>query len=213
MSFFKGLFKRSSPKSLPKTSPPKCPYCSSELDKKPARKKKCPHCSQYIFVHKGNLLTQEQKATIEGFYRLEPHGVTKKDFEKHINKLEAKYGSKPPINDVVWSILNELVSKRKNPSELSMIYDEMASFAQSEGKDPKPYQTQANKLQLIEYSHDDFVKQVEISIIEDAACCDYCLSMANKKFPIKKAIKEMPIPGDCTSEHGCRCNYVAVMNI
>jgi hypothetical protein len=142
---------------------------------------------------------------------LESYGVTKKEFEKHEERLADKYGSKPPINDVVWSILNKLVTKLKNPSELRLVYFEMADLAQSEGKDSKPYRAQANKLQLTEYS--GAVKQVEISIIEDSRCCDYCLSLANKKFTIKKAIKEMPIPGKCTSEDGCRCVYSPVMKI
>ena len=29
---------------------PVCPYCSCILDKMPGRKKKCPSCSQFIYV-------------------------------------------------------------------------------------------------------------------------------------------------------------------
>ena len=38
----------------------KCPYCAKELAEKPARKKKCPHCSQYIYVRQGKPLTEKQ---------------------------------------------------------------------------------------------------------------------------------------------------------
>ena len=37
-----------------------CPYCGGKLEKKPTRKKKCPHCSEFIMVRKGELYTEAQ---------------------------------------------------------------------------------------------------------------------------------------------------------
>ena len=36
-----------------------CPYCSTKLNKTPLRKTKCPACSQYIYVRKGKLVTEQ----------------------------------------------------------------------------------------------------------------------------------------------------------
>jgi len=48
-----------------------CPYCSSALEKKPGRKKKCPHCGNFIYVRtrpidrERVLVTEGQLAEIE----------------------------------------------------------------------------------------------------------------------------------------------------
>ena len=48
-----------------------CPYCQSLLEKRPGRKKKCPHCENYIYVRRDPdldekvLATEEQVADIE----------------------------------------------------------------------------------------------------------------------------------------------------
>ncbi len=36
-----------------------CPYCSGLLEKAPARKKKCPHCGNYMYVRGGKAYTEE----------------------------------------------------------------------------------------------------------------------------------------------------------
>jgi uncharacterized Zn finger protein (UPF0148 family) len=48
-----------------------CPYCGSSLAERPKRKKKCPHCGNYIYVRtrpadrKKVLVTEEQAQEIE----------------------------------------------------------------------------------------------------------------------------------------------------
>ena len=48
-----------------------CPHCNHQLDKKPGRKKKCPHCGEFIYVRtqpcdeQRVLVTQEQAEKIE----------------------------------------------------------------------------------------------------------------------------------------------------
>jgi hypothetical protein len=48
-----------------------CPYCSSALEKKPSRKKKCPDCGNFIYVRtrpidrERVLVTEEQTAEID----------------------------------------------------------------------------------------------------------------------------------------------------
>ncbi len=38
----------------------RCPYCRRKLDKTPKRKSKCPHCSEMIYVRKGDLLREDE---------------------------------------------------------------------------------------------------------------------------------------------------------
>jgi len=35
-----------------------CPYCDHPINPTPTRKKKCPHCGQFVFVRSGKLLTE-----------------------------------------------------------------------------------------------------------------------------------------------------------
>lgn len=38
----------------------RCPYCRRKLEKKPARKSKCPHCGEPIYVRAGDLLREDE---------------------------------------------------------------------------------------------------------------------------------------------------------
>ncbi|HAJ37329.1 MAG TPA: hypothetical protein DCL15_16795 [Chloroflexi bacterium] len=38
----------------------RCPYCRRKLEKKPTRKRKCPHCGELIYVRAGDLLREDE---------------------------------------------------------------------------------------------------------------------------------------------------------
>ena len=184
----------------------RCPYCSEVLEKKPARKKICPSCSKPIFIRKGVLLTQAQTEAIDAQKRLEMFDISIAEFKKTRKALQKKFGSEPSTNDIVWRILNNLISRAKSDANLKMVYFEMALIANAEGKDPKPYQEQAIRQDLLSYKRMN-VKKVEIFGMSDNFACEHCKSLAHKVISIDKALQDMPIPGDCTSSEGCRCIF------
>lgn len=188
-----------------------CPYCGASLGVKPARKKKCPSCSQPVFVIDGMLLTQQQADTKRALRRLEMFDVTAAAFEKARSSLKKEFGSEPSANDVTWRILNSIIAEAKADENLKMVYYEMASLAKGEGKDPKPYQSQAIRQDLLSYKRMG-VKRVQVFGITDYATCDHCRSYANKTMSLEKALKEMPLPGTCSSPEGCRCLYSPVID-
>lgn len=197
--------KSSTQKKAPQ--PAKCPYCKGHLEKKPSRKKKCPHCSEYIFVRKGNLLTELQKETYDMIKSLEDYGITKTKFMKHQATLREEFGCEPSLNDVAWRILNKAITQVEDRSDVKMINQRMASIAVSEGKDPKPYLTQARKQELLSYKELGVTK-VQISSIQHRGSCEYCKSLDGKVISLKEALSKMPIPGDCTASSGCSCMYI-----
>ena len=97
---------------------PVCPYCNQMLDKKPGRKKKCPHCSNFIYVRtrpsdeQQVLVTKEQAEKIEEQWSImngthEYYLAAKQKFQNERNALQERFGHPPSDNDVRWSMLNK----------------------------------------------------------------------------------------------------------
>jgi len=95
-----------------------CPHCTHILDKMPGRKKKCPHCGEFIFVRtrpsdeQRVLVTEVQAQEIEEQWSIVngTHGEyvdAKKRFSDEKAKLAERFGREPSENDVTWSMLNQ----------------------------------------------------------------------------------------------------------
>jgi DNA-directed RNA polymerase subunit RPC12/RpoP len=97
---------------------PICPHCSQKLEKMPGRKKKCPHCGEYIFVRtrpsdrkkiiirEGQIdLIEEQWSIVNGNH--EEFLAAKNRFLKKKRELQDKWGKPPSDNDVQWALYNE----------------------------------------------------------------------------------------------------------
>ncbi len=95
-----------------------CPHCNNPLDKKPGRKKKCPHCGEFIFVRtrpsdeKRVLVTEAQAEEIKEQWSIVngTHGeylAQKKRFSDEKAKLAKRFGREPSKNDIKWSLLNK----------------------------------------------------------------------------------------------------------
>jgi DNA-directed RNA polymerase subunit RPC12/RpoP len=92
-----------------------CPYCGKSLEKKPGRKKKCPHCGKYIYVRtrpsdgKRVLVTVGQMKVIED---LRPKTEEqRREYEREYAESEAalrkRHGHIPAVSDVLWRMLNK----------------------------------------------------------------------------------------------------------
>jgi|Deesub1362A_J573_1020465.scaffolds.fasta_scaffold17422_2 DNA-directed RNA polymerase subunit RPC12/RpoP len=197
-----------------------CPYCKRDLDKAPKRKKKCPHCGNFIYVRtspstrKKVLVTEEEAEKIDALRNLSQYGVTLKKFNSHKAKLSEKFGKEASTRDVIWSIYNELIAKKKDLQELKMLYYEMALFLNKEGKDSFPLLQQAAKMELMRFKKEGFIKKVRI--LASADSCPVCQKLNGKVFTVERALKTMPIPcKECThklydgNRGFCRCSYVA----
>ena len=97
---------------------PICPYCGKALAKMPGRKKKCPHCGEFIFVRtrpidgESVLVTKDQVELIAEQWAIK-NGTHKEYlegraiFDEARKSLEKEYGFKPPENDVKWRVLSQ----------------------------------------------------------------------------------------------------------
>lgn len=207
----------------------KCPHCKKQLINIPERKRKCEFCGDYIYVRtrpadrKRVLVTEDQTTEIEDQWTevytvnkwvdsLSYYGITGQDYQKAEEQLSKQFGFKVKPNDVIWSILNELVTKQKDWHSLKMLYFKMALFLNDEGKDSFDMLAEAAKCELMNYKEINFVQKVAIS---SARGCEECKKTDGQTFTLEEAFKIMPIPNrKCTfrfSENQppfCRCRYV-----
>jgi hypothetical protein len=188
-----------------------CPYCATELDNPPKRKKKCPNCGKPICVRKGQLVTEEEAYIQDEIFRLTGFGINRQLFDEHRKILTKKFGSIATPNDTLWHIFNTYLIKNRDPHDQMNIYYEMARLVTIESKDPTPYIKQALTINL-NVLKEQGVKWVRIAGYgkqPDNISCPNCRSLHGKKLPIDIAIKEMPIPTLCSDELGCKCSYVS----
>ncbi|HKZ51257.1 MAG TPA: hypothetical protein VJ256_05805 [Dehalococcoidia bacterium] len=170
------------------------------MEEPPKRKKKCPHCGHYILVRGGKAVTEDEAFIMDWLVRLEPFGVSRRDFDRNRQELSRQFGAEAGIEDTVWRILNGLVAHGYS------VYWEMAHLARQEGKDPKPYLSEASRLQLTECKRDGLAT-VRVQTCNDDFVCPACKALYHKKFTVADALSQMPIPTLCQAKAGCRCWY------
>ena len=216
-----------------------CPYCQRVLDKRPKRKKKCPHCENYIYVRrlppKGErrvLVTEEEAEEIDSGWKqlhfrrkwlgmLQQYGIVDEDFDAHRKKLRERLGQEPSEADVVWSLFHEALGgsmKSGDLQALKMLYLEMALFLCEEGRDFFHLLQQSRRMELTHYKQSGFVNNVQILTAGDASC-ETCQQLQGKVLTLDEALEQMPIPcKECTSElrqgrpGWCRCCYAPVID-
>ena len=95
-----------------------CPYCNAAINKKPGRKKKCPHCGNDIYVRtrpgddQKVLVTivladviDEQWSIVNGTH--DAYLAKRQEKEKARSRLRKRQGSEPSDNDIQWDILQK----------------------------------------------------------------------------------------------------------
>lgn len=101
-----------------------CPYCGFCGDKEIKRKTKCIGCNAYIYVRKGNLLTQNQMIFQDSLERLECLSIPNFD-DYSIDSL-----------DKLWWVLEDLLDKAQEGQDfktMSTILFNMGVMAEMEG--------------------------------------------------------------------------------
>lgn len=95
-----------------------CPYCHVKLEKKPGRKKQCPHCGNFIYVRtrpqdrEKVLLREDELVVLEEQWSIVngTHGQFLQNqarLKSTEGKLRRQSGKEPSKNEVQWKILND----------------------------------------------------------------------------------------------------------
>jgi hypothetical protein len=197
---------------------PKCPHCDFELDKKPTRKKKCPNCSEFIFVWKGDIYTEKQvkdlKMKNKWLRMLERFGATEAMFSQVGKNLSKRFGFEASVNDTIWGVMNTLTGKQEDLIDMVQLYLHMADFVEAEGKDPEPYIKQAMeikeqsvKLEVLGIKKDigPIKMKITVNTCNDQYVCEDCEKISREEYEIDDFLKKLPIPNNCSNPRGCRC--------
>lgn len=189
----------------------KCPNCFEVLLTKPKRKQECPHCKKFIFVRKGELVTEDESMIIDwldffeefeisrrlGLVEFEDAQIIRQNSRLRIyetrEKLRDKLGYQPTIPETIWEILNEFLMKyRGDDYALEQIHSAMARWAIIEVKDPTQYVLEAERLQ------ERLKKKMleELEIVDDEE--DGPPRPRNRRFPYERIdyIKRLRLKGE-----------------
>jgi DNA-directed RNA polymerase subunit RPC12/RpoP len=125
-----------------------CPYCNKELQKKPGKKKKCPHCGKYIYVRtrpqdkKQVLVTEDQAELIEEQWSIvngthDEYLARRRTIEEERTRLAKQFGREPSEKDVQWALLNKEVLKHASDGDWGLYRNarfQMAEILRKESK-------------------------------------------------------------------------------
>ena len=131
---------------------PICPYCGNALEKMPGRKKKCPSCSNFIFVRtrpldeKRVLIREDQKEEMEEQWAIK-HDVyeefstgrwgTKEELESMRDELRKRSGREPLERDIQWQLFNKKTLEHASNYDMGLYTNVVlhrAEFLQYEGR-------------------------------------------------------------------------------
>ena len=212
-----------------------CPYCKKILEQTPKQKKRCPSCSNFIFVrtlpltHQKVLVTEDEAKKIDkewdkvssrknAILQLSSYGISENEFDNYKKNFKFEVSD----SDVIWSLLNNLLQKNmkeNNLGNLSSIYSHMALILSKAGKDCFEYSQQARKMELLRYQHlrSEIIIGVKI-LTMGCNSCEACQKLDGQVFTIEEALEKMPIPcKECTNMlfndkyPFCRCGYITVL--
>lgn len=130
----------------------RCPYCSGPLDKMPGRKKKCPHCDQYMYVRTRPSDRQRVVVTEAGADEIDSQWqrtrlvetVDSEEFEKAKTTLAAKFGREPSDYDVLWGLYNKHLLQQARNGDWGLYRNTrlaMAVLLAAEGKQRPAFDT------------------------------------------------------------------------
>jgi len=113
-----------------------------------------------------------------------------------------------PDNDIMWGLLNKKLHfymKEGDWQGMKLIYYDMASFLQEEGRSFFRMLKQAHKCELMSYKETNFAKTELITAREGT--CDVCSKFEGKILTVDEALSTMPIPAKDCKNGWCRCCY------
>lgn len=215
-----GVEKAPAPQEI---SPPTsaCPYCGTLLERPPARSGKCPHCGERVVVRTRRtdgaklLLTQAQAVTFDAeraaiaernkaLRRAEAIGATLQEFERMELELGKRWRTAAKPRDVFWHLASTRVLAALEASDwhaLHMVYSEQARLLYEEGKPHFRLHQEASKALIRSYAGGSVVTELLI-LGAQVDPCPLGEGLNEKRYTIKRALDELPIPGQ-----GCACGW------
>jgi len=126
-----------------------CPYCEHDLEKKPGRKRKCPHCGEFIYVRtrpsdrQKVLVTEAQAEQIEEQWAIvngthKEYLTRKEQFRNAKDELMKQWGQEPSDNMVRYHLLNRSSMKHAQEQQWGLFRNAKLEMAEIIRKESDP---------------------------------------------------------------------------
>ncbi|AKB84792.1 TerB N-terminal domain-containing protein [Methanococcoides methylutens] len=105
-----------------------CPYCEVTLDKTPKKKKKCPHCGNFIYVRSSQVLypskhlTHDEAIATDEFFYLREYGITINSFNDKLKQLTKTSDERVSPIAVCIALYEDLILQTTDTFKLQMFY-------------------------------------------------------------------------------------------
>jgi len=144
--------------------------------------------------------------------RLSLFGVTDEAWGDARRDLDSRGGGAFSESDVLWSILNRLVSDNLVSSDFSALkslYFQMGLFSVGEGRESFDCFRRSSEMALRSLQRGG-VSRVAISTAGRGNACPECYRQNDREVSVEEAIRTLPLPhANCSSPYGyCRCTWV-----
>jgi hypothetical protein len=146
---------------------------------------------------------------LDAFPAIASFGATLADLIKAHDALEKRFDVAPHAGDIIWSIYQEIGTRRQDARTLSQLHFSQADFLRKEGRNNRTILEAAHRQFLL--ANREAFEECRISVtgIPDDRRCDACSKLDGQLFSFPEALEQLPVPRLCVSEEGCRCSYMA----
>jgi len=187
-----------------------CVCCGKDVGKEIKRKMDCPFCKKTLYIRHGKVVDEREKEVFDWQKYMDFLVPDIESVRLAVEKeLAQRFKQQPSAHDLIWGMFNYVVVHLRKPSDLEILYTNMAQFLESEGKVKQAVEIRrtANKMQIASYIESDIYEYVKIKNYEDGFVCSECKQENNKIVPIKEALKNPELPIHNCSNKKCRCRF------
>jgi uncharacterized Zn finger protein (UPF0148 family) len=213
-----------------------CPSCNGELKKFPARKTKCPHCGNFIYVKRApgesekRLVTEAQAAEIEAqwntrseeraadefchLYHIDPHRYAR------VRDTLAKSTEPASLRwNTEYFLARERAATESDLQMRKMLYFHLSRLCEHKKlyRDRRDFLVKMHESELERYQG-SMGAIVGVRVSGGNRACPVCQAHNGKRYTVEQALAEQPLPctgctcGETGNDPGlCQCYYSSIL--
>ena len=216
---------------------PTCPSCSAVLKKFPARKTKCPHCGNFIYVKRApgesekRLVTEAHAVGIEALWGARADEQAAEEFcrlyridARRYEQVRNTLSKSTEPASLRWSteyfLAREQAATETDLHVRKMLYFHLAQLCEQKKlyRDRRDFTAKMHETELRAYEGSmGVVTGVRVKPGK-ADICAACQASAGKTYTLEQALAEQPLPcAGCTCDETgndpglCRCYYSMIL--
>jgi hypothetical protein len=214
-----------------------CPSCNGELKKFPARKTKCPHCGNFIYVKRApsesekHLVTEAQAAGIEALWDARADEQEAEEFcrlyridARRYEQVRNTLSKSTEPASLRWSteyfLAREQAATETDLHVRKMLYSHLARLCEQKKlyRDRRDFTAKMHESELRGFM-ESMGSVIGVRVKPGKAdICAACQANSGKTYTLEQALAEQPLPcagcacGETGHEPGrCKCYYSTIL--